>query len=161
MTNKMDLLGRLELQVVRDPSTGNRKVVFRNQDGELLDPADNPELMATLGAGGVTQADLSAALATKANASSLAAKVDTAALNAAISAQHTVDNGTYAPKRRPSVALLGDSISNQDADNGVTSSTGFWFNAKGYFTWANILLRQRLSELRAAPTVGLVSRRRT
>lgn len=97
MTEKMDLLGRLELQVVRDSNTGVRKVVFRNQRGELLDPVLNPELMATFGAGGVTQADLSSALATKANASSLAAKVSTTDLTAAISAQHTVDNGIYAP----------------------------------------------------------------
>lgn len=128
MTQKMDLLGRLELQVVRDPSTGNRKVVFRNQRGELLDPVDNPELMATFAAGGITQADLSAALATKANAASLAAKADTSAVTAAISAQHTADNGAYAqqstvkPVAGRRGCYLGTSITNGSTASNVIYS---------------------------------------
>lgn len=74
MTQQRQLLGRLEMQVVRDPVTDERKIVFRNQKGELVDPQNDSELFASfVGAAGLSQSDLTAAL----------------------SAQHTADNGVY------------------------------------------------------------------
>lgn len=63
----------------------------------------------------------------------------------------TVDVPTLA-RRRNKVALLGDSITRQNSD--LTSATSPFYGGDGYFTWANILLRQRLDIVTASATQG-------
>ncbi len=59
-----------------------------------------------------------------------------------------------AARRKPQIALLGDSIPGQNFDLGVTVATNFWSQAKGFLTWAQVLSRQRFAPVYASPADG-------
>jgi lysophospholipase L1-like esterase len=59
----------------------------------------------------------------------------------------------YSTKRPNTIVLLGDSITaNNGSGDFMTTGTSFYFSDFGYFTWANVLLGQRL---RVLDIVGL------
>jgi lysophospholipase L1-like esterase len=66
--------------------------------------------------------------------------------------------GTYGAiagsKRRNLIVLVGDSITNQNTDYNESAAGQYWYSNRGYFSWANVLLRHRFALAGPSATDG-------